>query len=229
MKFTTLDIGNTHSRIQYWQNFEKVGDITSFNPEYIADEAEMIVSNVTQKLINTNRAISIKDHLKDGKLIDMPVDYAQSIGADRLALAYAVFKNKPVIEKGAVVIDAGTFITIDLVTQDGLRGGFILPGYQTLANSYQNGKMLPHLTIASQTNFTQLPHTTEDAILSSIHLMLDNAITAILEGWSNQYKTLIITGGDGPIIHKNRATSILTPDLIHQGLKEFYKTIKGVV
>lgn len=70
---------------------------------------------------------------------DLPVvarvDYPERVGSDRLLAAIAVNHlrdpNRP-----AIIIDAGSAITVDLVASDGaFEGGVILPGFQMVAKA----------------------------------------------------------------------------------------------
>ncbi len=71
--------------------------------------------------------------------IDMPirtnVPSPEDVGMDRLAAALAVNQSRPG-DRSAIVIDAGTAITVDLVSADGIfQGGAILPGFRTSAQA----------------------------------------------------------------------------------------------
>ena len=54
----------------------------------------------------------------------MPVHYQKSLGEDRLALAYYAYKT---LQSPTMIIDGGTFLTIDFVNSDGFLGGYIAP------------------------------------------------------------------------------------------------------
>jgi type III pantothenate kinase len=125
-----------------------------------------------------------------------------------------------------VIIDAGTFITVDLISSSGFRGGFILPGYQTLLNSYQTGILLPRLELATHYASSSLPHTTDDAILSAAYLMIETSIKDILNNWNVEVKDVMITGGDAKLINNFLPGSQISNELIHYGLKEFYCKLK---
>jgi pantothenate kinase type III len=228
MKFTTLDIGNTHTRYLRWQNRQPSGAVSLLLKNFsLPEHGVLVISNVA----STDRsiwqdAIYIKDYFKNGILLDMPVDYAETIGADRLAGAYAVFQSLKNTREQKVIIDAGTFITVDLISSSGFRGGFILPGYQTLLNSYQSGILLPRLELATHYASSSLPHTTDDAILSAAYLMIETSIKDILNNWNVEVKDVMITGGDAKLINNFLPGSQISNELIHYGLKEFYCKLK---
>jgi len=78
--------------------------------------------------------------------LEIRVEHPQHVGADRLLAAVAVnylrAANWP-----AIVVDAGTAITVDLVSADGaFEGGVILPGFRLTAKSLAEGTdLLPHV------------------------------------------------------------------------------------
>jgi len=233
MKFTTLDIGNTHSRYTCWNDQQMMDDLQAWSESVNRiGLGDIVVSNVGDPTTHKwASCIDLKDYLKNGKLLDMPVNYTQTIGADRLATAYAVYKTmintKQSTNEIMAVIDAGTFITIDLVTHEGLSGGFILPGYQTLLNAYQSGRQLPKLSTSQNYNYQDIPHTTDDAILSGTQIMVESSIKNILNTWRIQSKQVVITGGDRDQIGAFLAGSQISKTLIHLGLKEFYFQLKA--
>jgi pantothenate kinase type III len=228
MKFTTLDIGNTHARYLQWQDKQPTGSASHLSKDFsLLEHGVLVISNVgSTDRLQWQDAIYIKDYFKNGILLDMPVDYAETLGADRLAAAYAVFQSLKNSRQQKVIIDAGTFITVDLIASSGLRGGFILPGYQTLLNSYQTGILLPHLELKTNYTSTSLPHTTDDAILSATYMMIETSIKHILNNWNVEAKDVILTGGDTKIINNFLPDSQISIELIHYGLKEFYCKLK---
>jgi type III pantothenate kinase len=76
------------------------------------------------------------------------VDFPDRVGLDRLAAAVAANKlrraNTP-----AIVIDAGSAITVDLVAGDGaFEGGVILPGFRMAAEALYGADLLPLSVLA---------------------------------------------------------------------------------
>jgi len=80
--------------------------------------------------------------------LDVGVDYPQpqTIGADRLANAAAVAK---LYGYPAVVVDFGTAVTFDIVSEDKCYiGGVIAPGLESMTNFlYQRTALLPRLSL----------------------------------------------------------------------------------
>ncbi len=67
--------------------------------------------------------------------LEIDVRAPDRVGTDRLAAAVAANELR-VPQRSAIVVDAGTAVTVDLITSDGVfRGGAILPGIQTAAQA----------------------------------------------------------------------------------------------
>jgi len=67
--------------------------------------------------------------------IDIRVDHPEQVGADRLLAAVAVNQLRAV-DCAAIVVDAGSAITVDLLSADGaFEGGVILPGLDMVAKA----------------------------------------------------------------------------------------------
>ena len=119
-----------------------------------------------------------------------------TLGYDRIASAVGAHTIFPLTN--VLVIDAGTAITIDLITTKGVfMGGNISPGLDLRFKSLnQFTKKLP--LIKKKEEFELLGSTTNDAILSGVM----NAVIFELDGYitelKNKYPDLktVLTGGD---------------------------------
>src|SRR5207247_7904642 len=75
--------------------------------------------------------------------IQARVDFPDRVGLDRLAAAVAanVIRRQ---SRPAIVIDAGSAITVDFVAADGaFEGGVILPGFRMSAEALYGADLLP--------------------------------------------------------------------------------------
>src|SRR5207244_10337666 len=78
---------------------------------------------------------------------DLPIavhlEFPERVGLDRLAAAVSA----NVLRRSgapAIVVDAGSAITVDLVTSDGaFEGGVILPGFRMSAEALYGAELLP--------------------------------------------------------------------------------------
>ena len=148
--------------------------------------------NLQQHTLNLNK------YKKDGIFFDMPFDYTETIGDDRLFQAYYIYKT--IIQAGkserVLFIDAGTFTTLDIISNNGFKGGFIAPGMQTFLNCYDHGAYLP---VLNELNINtdkaiRIPHSTEDAILDSCLFFQKSFYKMFLEVYRD-FDYFILTGG----------------------------------
>lgn len=130
-------------------------------------------------------------------------DYAAGqAGVDRLANIAAInlLKASP-----AIVVDAGTAVTVDLVDSTGrYLGGWILPGQQLQLNALHAGtRDLPDLDARGQDSAT-VPRTTEEAIHGGVVHGLLGAITHLVQHAralpGTFHASVFFTGGDGQFL-----------------------------
>ncbi len=244
----TIDQGNTNTSCALFDNslenpkilktfsLEKLDETTN---QYALDaqNTKAIICSVKKELGFELKFedIKIKDLFKNNLFIDMPVSYSETLGLDRLAITYSLYKknNKPFI-----CIDTGTFTTIDLVDIRGFGGGYILPGLQILQDSYKKGDELfsPNTTSTQVLSANmQIPKTTKSAIEHGAFFSYIAPINRIIEHLDRQ--DIIITGGNGEILFKalskiNDAQKMspkrsiqLEKDLIHKSLIYIFKMV----
>jgi len=143
----------------------------------------------------------------------------KTLGVDRLALVSASVKHFP--DSNVLIIDAGTCITYDFITdKNHYLGGAISPGvrlrYQSLHNLTAN---LPLL----DTNLPKdiIGHSTETSIHSGvvqgILLEIDGAIDTYMAKYEDL--TVILTGGDANFLSNQLKNSIFAnSDFLLEGL-----------
>jgi type III pantothenate kinase len=131
-----------------------------------------------------------------------------TLGIDRIALVAASVNGFP--DKNVLIIDAGTCITFDFITnKNQYLGGAISPGirmrYKALQNQTAN---LPLL----ETNMPE--NIIGDSTASSIHSGVINGVLNEIDGNIEAYKsnyedfTTILTGGDANFLSKQLKSSI---------------------
>lgn len=223
----TVDNGNTNPHVGVFKD-ELLMQVLPLNDfELNDDEAFYISSSVGDKERLTHfKSLSIKQLFKDKQFLDMPVDYAQTLGEDRLAVCYYAFKK---FSGKTLVVDAGTFITVDLVDDEGHRGGYIFPGLKTSLDSYQKGSLLPHLKAPSaqeKINLESIPKNTEEAILKAVVIQMKSSLDYIIE--KEKPDNLLLTGGQGEYlkaIMMSQIETVVDRDLIHKSLFLIAKNI----
>jgi len=156
--------------------------------------------------------------------LTVDVEFPERVGMDRLVAALAANRLRS-SGSPAIVVDAGTAITVDLVDAHGVfRGGVILAGFGLTARALAAGTdLLP----AVDTTFQRDPppvigRSTEQAIRSGLFWGGIGAIRELVGRIESQLATsteLFVTGGDA-----ERLTDYLSeharfvPDLVLQGV-----------
>ncbi|MBR9756767.1 MAG: type III pantothenate kinase [Algicola sp.] len=168
-----------------------VGHLPESDISWLKQRAELLVLNHETKLPFQNKYKTPK-----------------TLGVDRLALVSAATAQFP--QKNVLVIDAGTCITYDFLSSEGVYfGGAISPGvnmrYQAL-NAFT--AKLPLLEKALPESC--IGNTTNQAIHAGVVCGVLNEIDGFIEKYRRQYPdlTVILTGGDANFLSKQLKSSI---------------------
>lgn len=119
----------------------------------------------------------------------------ETLGIDRWLAAVAAYQRNA----GAVlVVDAGSAITIDLVGPQGQHlGGYISPGLRLMREALWQGTDRVQVDEVEPLNMLVPGASTQDAVNRGCLL----AAVATIEKLASQYPaSIVITGGDGPVI-----------------------------
>lgn len=230
----TIDIGNTLTKMAVIENGQVVdtfkveniraSDIATIFESYPAVKAAIMVSSKGQ---NTE----IEDFVKSkvGKFINfdhtvkVPIKNLyktpETLGSDRLAAAVGAMTLYP--EHNTLIVDFGTAITIDMVSDHGeFLGGNISAGASTRFRAlHQYTTKLPMCALSEQTEL--LGGTSNEAIESGVILGIVYEIEGYIRDLSKKYSDLriIFTGGDGNFFAKRFKNPIFaTYDLVAYGL-----------
>lgn len=161
-------------------------------------------------------------------LLKMPFSIAyqtpETLGADRLAAVAEAYALQP--GHNLLVIDAGTAITYDLVTSDGVYlGGNISPGINMRfkALNLLTGK-LP--LVEKEGERLAIGNTTETAIREGVLQGVDKEIEGYIREYAQKYPNLLVflTGGDTFLL-ENRVKNRTFADnlLVIKGLNRILK------
>jgi type III pantothenate kinase len=149
-------------------------------------------------------------------------DQAETLGVDRWL---AIVAGRQHAREATCIIDCGTAITVDIVTEKGMhQGGLILPGLSLMKQMLtDNTDALNDVTQESE--FKLLASNTHSAIqagtLYMVTATLENLINDLQQNFKNEIRFLI-TGGDAselipllpqPLNHE--------PDLVLKGLAQY--------
>jgi type III pantothenate kinase len=218
MRLITVDNGNTHPHVGVFvdSKLESVIPLREFTP--LAGDI-VIAASVGNKIpFPINFSVGqIKSKLS------MEVHYSETLGEDRLVCGYGVYKSISNKDEKVLLIDAGTFLTADLISAKGFEGGFIFPGVKTYLASYQRGHLLPSLEFPEEILNIELAHNTQDAILGAAEIYLESIIDKVITKTSPS--RIVLTGGSSLLVQKIlekinlRFPLNLSPHLIHLSLK----------
>lgn len=220
-RIITIDNGNTNPHVGIFidEKLEKVIPLNDYTPE---QDDLILISNVG-KSIAIKPTIDLKKFRVKNHLFHMPIHYTETLGEDRLFTSFSLFlKIKP--NERILLLDAGTFLTADLITEKGLMGGYIFPGKKTFLKSYANGKQLPEVLDLKIND--DLPQSTEEAISMAYELYWESILEKLIKKISPS--RIFLTGGDGQILESNIKKISSTfplefdPHLVHQALLETY-------
>ncbi len=223
MRLVTIDNGNTHPHVGLYE----FGVLKAVIPleKYVPEKGDFVLIASVGKPLSIKPSFDLKTKRSMTHFFDMKVHYTQSLGDDRLIAGYGVFKKLKPNEK-VLVIDAGTFITCDLIAGDGFQGGYIFPGISRFLKIYNDSAQLPLLhkdQLFNEKN--DLPQNTEDAILKATEIYLKSAIEEVIKKTSPD--KIIFAGGNASSI-KNlislEVRSEMDRHLIHSALSLIHST-----
>ncbi|EAJ1254895.1 type III pantothenate kinase [Campylobacter lari] len=195
------DIGNTTASFLNEQNFHSMSieQFLQYEP--------------TQKVFYINVNPNLEQRLKQNPLFINLAPYFNfdtiydNLGVDRIAACYT-------IEDG-VVVDAGSAITVDIISNSIHLGGFILPGIESYKKSFSNISSRLKYELNTQINFDAFPQRTVDAlsygVFKSIYLLIKDSAYG---------KKLYFTGGDGQFLANFFDYAIYDKFLIFRGMKK---------
>ena len=223
MRIITVDNGNTNPHVGIFQE-QKLVSVVPLKDFSLLPDDFILVSDVGAPLpfAPSFDLKSIRSNNVEHNFFDMPVLYSKSLGADRLIGSYYIFHHLKPLER-VLLIDAGTFITMDLINENGFSGGFIFPGINTFLDSFQKGAQLGRFDLRPDFHLEGLPHSTEEAILGAADNYLDSILESIIKKTSPS--KIVLTGGSLEVI-KNKILKLnslkvqldLIPHLLHSSL-----------
>lgn len=227
-----IDIGNTLVKYAVFSFDEiviihKKNDVeVSFVKDLVQKHSinDVIISSVRNK---TEWDFGLKtlylDHLTK---LPITINYKtpETLGKDRVANVVAASILYP--NKNALIIDAGTCITIDFIDQNKeYQGGRISPGIEMRYKSlHKFTSQLPKLCINN--NAQQIGKDTNSSIISGVENGVVAEIETIITDFRNENENLcvIVTGGDTFFFENTLKNSIFADqNLVLKGLNEILK------
>ena len=193
------DIGNTSYHFQTPEKNYKE-DVINFNPMDIKEKVYYISVNelVQKKLSSLENWVDISD------AIDMS-QYYSTMGKDRIVAMESV--------SNAVIVDAGSAITVDIVRENIFEGGFIFPGVNAMQETYKRISPALDYVLNFDINLEKLPKNSQDAISYGVLKLLYNEVIS--------YRLpIILTGGDAHVLQKIFHDASVDEALIFTGMKK---------
>ena len=194
------DIGNTSTKIfinDEIKNYYKNDEIPSFEEEifYIS--------------VNEKAKVKLLEKNPQAKDLSFFITFKTSyigMGIDRVVACC--------FQKNAVIVDAGSAITVDIIENSVHKGGFILLGINSFVKSYENISEKLKVDFEKNINLDKIPLQTKDAIL---YALIKSIILPIKEICKD--KNIIFTGGDGEFLSSFFKNSQYKKDLIFENMK----------
>lgn len=241
-----IDIGNTSITLGFFRK-NKLVEKMSVESSFLKEDLKIKLRKEFKKLVRKYPTVEgviicsvvpkgladVKDVAKEifhkkpvivGKDVIVPIKNCykdpRQVGQDRLVCAYAAlyFYGGP-----AIVIDLGTAITLDVVTdKKEYQGGIIVPGIRLSAESlYQKTALLPRIDIHKPVSL--IGKDTEGSILSGIFYGYGAMICGLISKISQKIKRepkVIVTGGYAAIMKKyiDDKVNVIDESLVLKGL-----------
>lgn len=180
-----------------------------------------VLTDVYEKMVRSYFKVEpliINHHLTMPITIDYP--HPEEIGADRLANATAGYVR---VKDAVIVVDLGTAITFDIVSEEGTYiGGVIAPGTQTAgANLAKKAAQL--FEVRSRKPDHAIGKSTAEAIKSGLYYgtigVIDTILERIFEEMALQC-TVLATGGEAEnYINDSKYIETVIPSLTLDGIR----------
>lgn len=196
------DIGN--SSYHFYDGFVDYKEITeNFNPASIKQIVYYISVNA--------RVSNIIDKLENWIDLSIYIDrknYYQTIGIDRIFACEAV--------DTAMVIDAGSAITVDIVNNGIYKGGFIYPGVRAMSKTYKDISLALDYSFNFELELDKMPKNSRDSISYGYLKLLYNEVVS-------HNMDIVLTGGDAKKLVKLFPNATIDNLLIFHGMNKIIK------
>ncbi|MBO4588243.1 MAG: type III pantothenate kinase [Bacteroidales bacterium] len=219
MRSLAIDVGNTRAKVALFE--DGVMKSCTVCEDGVLPDADCAIASLTgerPEWLPTN-CIEVSHKLK----LPVRLDYAtpETLGSDRIAAACAAWSLYP--DRPIMVVDAGTCVTVDYVSKDGVyHGGAILPGIEMKFRALNTfTARLPLLNISdAATACDSIGDSTCKSIVSGVVC----ALRYSLEGYvcelsrrAGEEVQVVVTGGDAKHL---AAEWLIEPNLVMRGLNE---------
>ena len=193
------DIGNTsYHFFDGKRSYKK--NVLDFNPQEITQTVYFISVNAKIK----QNLSSLNNWLDLSVLVDMS-PYYESMGVDRIFAIEAT--------SNAIIVDAGSAITVDVVKEGEFLGGFIYPGLKAMSSTYKNISPALEYEFNFDFDLNTLAKNSQDAIsYGALKLLYSEVVSYNLP--------VLLTGGDAKSLKKIFKQARVDDKLIFKGMQE---------
>jgi len=144
------DVGNTSYHFLEG-DVETKQDAKTFDASTMKDDVYYISVNP-----NADKNLSKLSNWHDLRTAIDWSKYYETMGVDRIVACEAIVDG--------LIIDAGSAITVDIVSDGTFEGGFIYPGLEAMQESYRNISSRLDYSLNFELDLDKMPQNTQDAI-----------------------------------------------------------------
>lgn len=141
----------------------------------------------------------------------------ERLGIDRCMVILAAYKAS---EQGSLVLDCGSAMTADLLSDTGLHlGGYIFPGYSMLRSTLLGGTA--KVIVGDELEGTAEPGvSTDECVANAVYVMLESTVAFIVAlARQRSIENVYITGGDAIRIENFiEGKCEVRPDMVFEGM-----------
>ena len=216
----TIDQGNSRTKVALFNDEGRIvknfiyksfaaSDIERLFSLYpITDSIISSVVNIEPAVVNALNRLS-KHFVLFDHITPIPIrngyNSPETLGQDRLAAAIGASYLCP--QQNILIIDAGSAITYDFVSEEGeFVGGNIAPGIKMrLTMLHRMTKKLPLVEVEENELLPLFGKTTRDAIATGVIRGIVYEVKGYIRSLNAQLKqlTVVLTGGNAPFIANN--------------------------
>ncbi len=193
------DIGNTSYHFfdgvrSYKEN------VKQFDPSSITEDVYFISVNteVNNSLVTLSNWINLAESIDKSS-------YYETMGLDRIVALEAVHN--------AVIVDAGSAITVDVKREGIFEGGFISAGLNAMSETYKSISPALSYEFNMALYTKKLPKNSQDAISYGYLKLLQTEVLSF-------ELPIILTGGDSKSLQELFPNAIQNENLIFDGMKK---------
>ncbi len=243
-----VDVGNTRIKIAVIDKIEVIhAQECEELTEGLVDELKRCYPQLCKSIVSSTRGeqpgvVSLLERkigycLWFGPQVQVPIqsEYLtpQTLGRDRLAAAVGAVDIYP--SRNVLIVDAGTALTIDFISQDGVyKGGVISPGmamrFRALSEFTASLPLCEKDDAESQSALSGVGNTTRSAIARGVTQGICYEIEGYIERFGADFEKILIIflGGDAKYLAKRiKNTIFANQNLIYCGLNRILEYNAG--